>query len=713
MRIRWKLLIAMLAMILLPILLLRWNAQSGMQEMGDELASAARNALIQKAKDELQIIVEEHATVLQRERELIEMILHFQALELEKWLATKTGEAIEPKRDKQPVAVQPSDSKSPFKRFKLMDEGKGHAFTVFYDRVSYRTADMGRGHFATAVNEIVPIYQRLAKEHPDLVFWQMTVFENGFQSVYPGVDHLPMSFKPEKTDWYRAARDRDSIVWGRPAPDPFTKRFQLTAAIRLRNREGKLIGVTAIAVPVGELLQNERHFDYVSKRLKALLVEIETGESNGRRGIRIIAASRPKFKSMRRWWEIRTDEWINVRDDRILDKIVNDVESFQSNVLDIMLDGADSLLAYSDIDRLGTALMLIVPKEDIMAEALAMEDRVLERIDRQIRFTGFILISVMIVVAGLAFILSRSITGNIGKLVNASRRIADGDFGTRAAIQSNDELGELGRTFDRMVPALEENMRIKQSLDLAMEVQQSLLPVTMPDLDGLDIAAASIYCDETGGDFYDFMEVGHVDEQRFGLAVGDVAGHGISAALSMATARAFLKCRISQPGQLPEKIADVNALLSSDTDDTGQFVTLFYAEIDVSRRKIQWIRAGHDPALLYDPLDDRFEELTGPGAALGFDGRLNFSVNGKEDLSPGQILCIGTDGIWETHNLQGEMFGRRRLRKIIRQKNHLPAAKILTAIIDSVREFRSGSRQEDDITLVIIKLTQMGGTEIT
>ena len=78
MRIRWKLLIAMLAMILVPILVLRWSARSGMQEMGDELAAAARNALIQKARDELQIIVEEHSTVLQRERELIEMILQFQ-----------------------------------------------------------------------------------------------------------------------------------------------------------------------------------------------------------------------------------------------------------------------------------------------------------------------------------------------------------------------------------------------------------------------------------------------------------------------------------------------------------------------------------------------------------------------------------------------------------------------------------------------------------
>jgi sigma-B regulation protein RsbU (phosphoserine phosphatase) len=362
-------------------------------------------------------------------------------------------------------------------------------------------------------------------------------------------------------------------------------------------------------------------------------------------------------------------------------------------------------MAYSDIDERGTALVLIVPKKDIMVEALAMEDKVLDRIDRQIRFSGLVLMSVMIVVVGLAFFLSRSITGNISKLVDASRRIAVGDFSTRAEIESNDEMGELGRTFDGMVPALEENLKIKQSLDLAMEVQQSLLPARTPDIEGLDIAATSIYCDETGGDFYDFPTVGRNDRHRLGIAVGDVAGHGVSAALLMASARAFLRCRISQPGEKSKIISDVNALLASDTDDTGQFVTLFYADIDVNRRKIEWIRAGHDPALLYNPVDDKFEEMAGQGAALGIDKKTDFSVNSRNDLSPGEILCIGTDGIWETHNTQGEMFGRQRLRDIIRQKSHLPAEKILADVIDCVKEFRAGSRQEDDITLVIVKLT--------
>ena len=102
---------------------------------------------------------------------------------------------------------------------------------------------------------------------------------------------------------------------------------------------------------------------------------------------------------------------------------------------------------------------------------------------------------------------------------------------------------------------------------------------------------------------------------------------------------------------------------------------------------------------------DTFEELAGWGPALGIENQTDFSVNSLDDLSPGQILCIGTDGIWETHNTQGEMFGRQRLRDIIRQKNHLPAEKIVAEVIDCLKEFRAGSRQEDDITLVIVRFT--------
>jgi sigma-B regulation protein RsbU (phosphoserine phosphatase) len=226
----------------------------------------------------------------------------------------------------------------------------------------------------------------------------------------------------------------------------------------------------------------------------------------------------------------------------------------------------------------------------------------------------------------------------------------------------------------------------------------------MPEIKGLDIAARSIYCDETGGDLYDFLEVDGCMADRIGIAVGDVSGHGIPAALLMATVRAFIKSRVSQPGSPAEIISDVNRLITNDTGDSGQFMTLFYAAIDAGRKELQWIRAGHDPAVYYNPGKDSFEELGGEGMALGVDAEYIYRDGGSIGLSKGQIFLIGTDGLWETHNEAGEMFGKTRLEAIIRQKASNPADTILRSIAQAVQEFRGTAKQEDDITLAVIKI---------
>ena len=260
------------------------------------------------------------------------------------------------------------------------------------------------------------------------------------------------------------------------------------------------------------------------------------------------------------------------------------------------------------------------------------------------------------------------------------------------------------RSFNSMVQQLKERMEMKQALNLAMEVQQNLLPKKMPAIKGLDIAARSIYCDETGGDLYDFLEVDGRATDRIGIAVGDVSGHGIPAALLMATVRAFIKSRVSQPGSPAEIISDVNRLITNDTGDSGQFMTLFYAAVDAGRKELQWIRAGHDPAVYYNPLKDSFEALGGEGMALGVDAEYIYREGGSIGLSKGQIFLIGTDGLWETHNEAGEMFGKTRLEAIIRQKASNPSDTILRSIVQAVQEFRGAAKQDDDITLAVIKI---------
>jgi sigma-B regulation protein RsbU (phosphoserine phosphatase) len=151
---------------------------------------------------------------------------------------------------------------------------------------------------------------------------------------------------------------------------------------------------------------------------------------------------------------------------------------------------------------------------------------------------------------------------------------------------------------------------MQQSLNLAKEVQQNLLPKSNLKVNGCDIAGKSIYCDETGGDYYDFI-FNDDAEKKIGVAIGDVSGHGIPSALLMTTVRSYLRQRASLPGSTARIISDVNRQLVKDVEDSGQFMTMLFLTLDTSKGQIEWLRAGHDPGLVYDPDTYAFSDLGG------------------------------------------------------------------------------------------------------
>ncbi len=244
----------------------------------------------------------------------------------------------------------------------------------------------------------------------------------------------------------------------------------------------------------------------------------------------------------------------------------------------------------------------------------------------------------------------------------------------------------------------------KKALKLAGEVQKSLLPQDKPIVKGLDVAGKNVSCDEIGGDYYDFLWRRESKKGPFSVVVGDITGHGVESALLMTTARAFLRMRVSQPGTVSEVITSMNHHLAQDVLETGRFMTLFYLTIDPEQKRMDWVRAGHDPALLYDPVRDEFEELKGEGIAIGIKDKFSYVENRRDGLTNGQIIAIGTDGIWEAFNRQGEMFGKTRLRNIIRKRAGESATNILNAVYDELNQFTMGKKSEDDITLVVIKV---------
>jgi sigma-B regulation protein RsbU (phosphoserine phosphatase) len=244
----------------------------------------------------------------------------------------------------------------------------------------------------------------------------------------------------------------------------------------------------------------------------------------------------------------------------------------------------------------------------------------------------------------------------------------------------------------------------KKALELAGKVQRSLIPARPPVIDGLDLAGRTDSCQEVGGDYYDFLYGPEFPAGTLRVAVGDISGHGVDAALLMTTARAFTRTRAVQQAAPSVVMANINRDLSLDMGDSGSFMTLFYMEIDPVRRTAAWVRAGHEPALLYCPVRDRFEELAGTGLPLGVDKDTAFTEQVLPALHPGTLLALGTDGIWEARDPEGRFFGKERFRDILRRKAAASAQEMVTAVFEEVGRFCRGMPYQDDVTLVVIKI---------
>ena len=308
--------------------------------------------------------------------------------------------------------------------------------------------------------------------------------------------------------------------------------------------------------------------------------------------------------------------------------------------------------------------------------------------------------------ARLNVLSGKSIIQPITDMMVLVRRVRKGHFKQKVRVVSNDELGVLGDGFNEMTEGLIERDQIRQSLYLAKEVQQTLLPQKSPEVEGLDIAATIVYCDETGGDYYDFLDTSETLPGDFSVVIGDVSGHGIPSALMMATGRAFLRQRSSLPGNLADVVSDVNRQMTRDFGESGSFMTLFYLTIDASNMCLNWVRAGHDPAILYDPASDTFGELRGEGMALGVDADGRYEQFQKTGLKKGQIIVLGSDGLWEARNPKGEMFGKEPIHQIIRRNPQAGAREILTSSFNAFNVFLGDRAPEDDVTFVVIKITK-------
>ena len=288
-------------------------------------------------------------------------------------------------------------------------------------------------------------------------------------------------------------------------------------------------------------------------------------------------------------------------------------------------------------------------------------------------------------------------------LVTFAHRIHQGDLEQELKLEYSTEFVQLSKQINAMTAGLRDRMRLRSSLALAQEVQQNLLPSGMPEIKGLDIAGHATYCDETGGDYFDFLKIAGQPDTTAAIAVGDVVGHGVAAAMLMATARGILRSRCRTPGTLAELLTHLNSLLVEDTGG-DRFMTMLLMTVDAKRKEMCWATAGHDTPIVYDPATDHFSELNGSGMSLGLVKKTAYEEHLFTDVQPGQVIMALTDGLWEAFNRDGEMFGKDRVCNLVRRYANLSAAELSDRINAELARFLGTKSPDDDLTFVIVKV---------
>ncbi len=251
----------------------------------------------------------------------------------------------------------------------------------------------------------------------------------------------------------------------------------------------------------------------------------------------------------------------------------------------------------------------------------------------------------------------------------------------------------------RLYEQEKELQRIERELEMAREMQMALLPKQVPQLPGFEITGISMPARQVGGDYFDFIQI---SDHRLGIALGDVAGKGIPAALLMANLQAILRGE-AHLGQTPvETISRVNHVLYLNTEPR-QFATLFYGVLDLRQRVLEYVNAGHNYPIWVSS-DGRCEALKTGGLLLGMMPEYPYE-SGRLTLGAGDLLLIYSDGVNESLDPHDEQFGESRIRSFLEEERQLTAQELCDKLVDRVKRHADGQPQTDDITLVVLKAT--------
>jgi phosphoserine phosphatase RsbU/P len=383
----------------------------------------------------------------------------------------------------------------------------------------------------------------------------------------------------------------------------------------------------------------------------------------------------------------------------------------RANFLDIRVNGASTIEALhhdpgSDPTPAPVLASFAVRPSALNRRLLTSVGAVAPLLISLLLLAGVIFLALEFAALVTGVVLTRTITRAVGDLYDATLRVRRGDFTHRIRVHQHDQLGALGESFNEMTTSVSEliqeqrtRQRLENELSIAREVQEQLFPRSLPELPGLQLGAICRPARTVSGDYYDFIRLG---PSRLGIALADISGKGISAALLMASLQASLRSNAMLDGHRGTAglVERLNQHLFKNTSD-DRYATFFYAVYDCDAKFLTYTNAGHlAPFFVHEGIVQQLDE---GGTVVGLFEDVPYT-QGSLHVAPGSMLVAFSDGLTEPENVYGEEFGMQRLKEEILRQVNTPPPRVAENLIAAAEQWAGSAEQADDITVVVARM---------
>ncbi|MDO9033820.1 MAG: SpoIIE family protein phosphatase [Methanoregula sp.] len=537
--------------------------------------------------------------------------------------------------------------------------------------------------------------------------------DSGIIRMYPWTSQHEAIYDPRIRLWFTNAKKSSGHVWSGPYVGATDKSVMFTCSRAIPTKYGTW--VVASDVTVDTINAN---FENLMLDSNGYAVMVDS-EGN-------VITSPDLTAGNTKWYEAFQTKNIFNNSNPEMVKIGRKMVDGESGIAHFWIDDdvykGKIYIAYAPVKSLNWSFAISVPALDIIEPAVKtgikieiktreISDNVYAQTTQMLQILVGLFFILLIAVILLSVKLAKIITRPVELLRQGTVALGKGDLEYHLTIETGDEFEELAHSFNVMARDLKTNIenlrlttadkeRYAKEMEIAKEIQDNFLPEFTPTIPGIELAATTLPAMEIGGDLYDFIPV---QKELWGLAIADVSGKGVSAALFMALCSTVIRVSGGAEADPSVVLERANQLIYAD-GRSSMFITIFYGVLDPANRKFTYVNAGHNPPMLVrgDPISVRTLE-EGRGIALGVVPEVKIKY-AELVLEPDDLIVMYTDGITEAFNPENEEFGEERLMDYLKNHRNDSVQEIIDGLVDEVRRFCGSRPQSDDITLVIVRV---------